>query len=202
MLRVGLTGGLASGKSFVGEQLKKLGCYLIKADDLGHAALEPGGEAYDATVAEFGPGILRQDGFIDRRRLASLVFNDPERLARLNSFVHPAVRARAQKMAEEWVAADPRAILVTEAAILVETGSYRNYDRLIVAMCSGEQQVERAMHRDGITREEALARLRRQLPLSEKVKYADFIIDTSGSKENTIQQTRHLYEAQRRIEEG
>jgi len=199
MLRVGLTGGLASGKSFVGEQLRAMGCYLIKADELGHAVLEAGGEAYAPTVTEFGPSILREDGSIDRRKLAALVFDDAPRLERLNSFVHPAVRALSERLTNEIVARDPKAIIVSEAAILVETGSYKNYDRLIVAVCSEDQQIERAMHRDGLTREEALARLRRQLPLSEKVKYADFPIDTSGTKESTIDQARTVYEALRSI---
>jgi dephospho-CoA kinase len=199
MLLVGLTGGLASGKSFVGEQLRALGCHLIKADELGHAVLEPGGEAYDATVQEFGVSILRADGSIDRKRLASLVFNDPPRLERLNSFVHPAVRARSERLVADIASVDPQAIIVSEAAILIETGSYKNYDRLIVAVCSEDQQIERAMHRDGLTREETLARLRRQLPLAEKVKYADFLIDTSGSKEETIIQTRAVFQALRSV---
>ena len=197
MLRVGLTGGLASGKSFVGEHLRELGCFLIKADDLGHAVLEPGGEAYDATVGEFGREILNDDGTINRRRLAALVFQHPERLAVLNSLVHPHVHARGIRMAEEFAAGDPQAIVVTEAAILVETGSYLNFDRLIVAVCREDQQIERAMHRDGITKEEAQARLARQFPLAEKLKVADFVIDTSGLKENTIAQTRAVYETLR-----
>jgi dephospho-CoA kinase len=199
MLSVGLTGGLASGKSFVGSQLAALGCVLIKADNLGHAVLEPGAEAYQEVIDEFGASILNPDSTIDRRRLASLVFDHPDRLDKLNSIVHPQVRARARALADEASARDPSAIIVTEAAILIETGSYRNYDRLIVAVCTDQQQIERAMHRDGITRDEALARLRCQLPLSEKVKLADFVIDTSGPKENTTAQTRVVYEALRSI---
>lgn len=201
MLRVGLTGGLASGKSFVGEQLRLLGCVLIKADELGHAVLLPDGEAFAETVAEFGTGILDEDGTINRRRLAAEVFTRPERLARLNAMVHPHVRERAQRLTDESVAADGHAIVISEAAILVETGTYRNYDRLIVAVCSDEQQIERAMHRDGISREEAQARLARQLPLAEKLKVADFVVDTSGTKQDTIAQTRVIYDALRQTEE-
>jgi dephospho-CoA kinase len=199
MLKVGLTGGLASGKSFVGRALEKIGCLLIKADELGHAVLEPGAEAYDAVVAEFGRGILDPEGRIDRRRLAAEVFNHPERLEKLNALVHPPVRARARKLMETFAQGAPDGIAVTEAAILIETGSYRNYDRLIVATCGEQQQIERAMERDRLSREEVLARLRRQMPLAEKIKYADYVIDTSGEKQSTLDQTRTVYEELRKV---
>jgi dephospho-CoA kinase len=195
MLRVGLTGGLASGKSFVGRALADLGCLLIQADELGHQVLEPGGEAYDGVIREFGSGILRADGTIDRPRLGALVFQDPQRLTVLNALVHPPVWARESRLLEEYAAAHPHGIAVVEAAILVETGSYRNYAKLIVAVCSEEQQIERAMSRDGMTREQVLDRLSRQMPLAEKIKYADYVIDTSGAKENTLAQTRAVYQS-------
>ena len=195
MLRVGLTGGLASGKSFVGRALADLGCYLIRADELGHQVLAPGGEAYGAVVREFGTGILNPDGTMDRRRLGALVFHDPARLAKLNALVHPPVRARTRRLLEEYEAAHPHGIAVVEAAILIETGSYRDYARLILAVCGKEQQIERAMARDGLTREQVLDRLGRQMPLDEKIQYADYVIDTSGAKENTLAQTRAVYES-------
>lgn len=200
MLRVGLTGGLASGKSFVAQALGELGCHLIHADELGHQVLLPGAEAYDAAVNEFGNGILDHDGRIDRRHLAALVFTDPERLQKLNSFVHPAVFAREERAMAEIVARDPRAIVVVEAAILVETGSYRRFDRLIVVVCSQETQIQRAMKRDSATREEVMARLARQLPLEEKIRVADYVIDTSGTKEETLKQTRDVYNSLRGLE--
>jgi dephospho-CoA kinase len=199
MLSVGLTGGLASGKSFVGRSLAGLGCFLIQADELGHQVIEPGGEAYNAVVARFGREILNPDGRIDRRRLAARVFANPEELAKLNALVHPPVKAREQALAAGFAREQPNGIAVTEAAILVETGSYTDYNRLIVAFCRPEQQIERAMERDGVSREEVLNRLSRQMPLEDKVKYADFVIDTSGSKENTLQQVRTVYEALRRL---
>ena len=199
MLRVGLTGGLASGKSFVGRQLASLGCLVILADDLGHEVLAPGGEAYDSVLAEFGREILNPDGTIDRRKLAALVFDRPDRLEKLNALVHPPVRARTERMISEFEKAHPDGIAVSEAAILIETGSSRKYDRLIVAVCSEEQQIERAMARDHMTREDAIARLRRQMPLAEKVKYADYVIDTSGTKEHTIAQTRTVFEDLRKV---
>jgi dephospho-CoA kinase len=199
MLKVGLTGGLASGKSFVGRALRDLGCFLIQADELGHQVIEPGGEAYEDVVALFGKQILTADGKIDRKRLAARVFADPEQLARLNALVHPPVKARERVLATDFAREHPHGIVVTEAAILIETGSFKDYDRLIVAVCRPEQQIERSMERDGVSREEVLNRLSRQMPLEEKVKHADFIIDTSGSKENTLQQVRTVYESLRSL---
>jgi dephospho-CoA kinase len=199
MLRVGLTGGLASGKSLVGHALEGMGCLLIQADNLGHQVIEPGAEAYEAVLQEFGREILNPDGNIDRRRLAAEVFSHPDRLEKLNQLVHPAVRARAEKLTDEFARREPDGIAVTEAAILIEAGSYRNYSRLIVAVCREEQQIQRAMERDHLTRDEVLARIRRQMPLEEKVKYADYVIDTSGTKERTLEQTREVYNSLRRL---
>lgn len=199
MLRVGLTGGLASGKSFVGRTLRDMGCYLVQADALGHQVLLPGQEAYQAVLDEFGTGVLGATGEIDRRKLASLVFGEPERLARLNALIHPHVIAREERLVEEAGRQDPSAIVVVEAAILVETGSYKRFQKLILTICEAGQQIARAMERDRITRQEAETRLARQMPLEEKRKYADFVVDTSGTKEQTYEQVRELYRALREI---
>jgi dephospho-CoA kinase len=199
MLRVGLTGGLASGKTFVGHALAELGCHLIEADALGHQVLLPGGEAYDAVVNEFGQEIVDDDGYIDRHKLGMQVWDQPERLAKLNSLVHPAVIARQQAIIAGITKTDPAAIVVVEAAILVETGSYRRFDRLIVVVCTPEQQMERAMRRVAYSKEEVLARLSRQLPLAEKVRVADYVIDTSGTKEQTIEQVKTVYNSLRSL---
>ncbi len=193
MWNVGLTGGLASGKSVVGRELEQLGCCVIRMDDLGHEVLKQGGEAYANVVSAFGPSILNPDGSIDRRRLGQLVFGSPDQLAKLNGLVHPAIHARAQALAKGFAASHPDAIIVTEAAILIETGSYRDYDRLIVAVCTPEQQIERAIARGGLSRAEVLERLSRQLPIAEKAAYADFVIDTSGTEESTREQARAVY---------
>ena len=194
MLRVGLTGGLASGKSFVGQALKDLGCHLIQADELGHEVLMPGAEAYEAVVREFGAGVLAEDGTIDRSRLAAEVFDKPERLAKLNSLVHPPVIRREEEILKDLERRDPGGIVVMEAAILIETGSYKRFDKIIVVVATPAQQVERAMGR-GLSREEALARIGRQMPLEEKRKYADYVIDTSGRKEDTLRQAGEVYRA-------
>jgi dephospho-CoA kinase len=197
MLRVGLTGGLASGKSFVGDALAELGCLVVRADDIGHRVLEPEGEAYFGVIEEFGRDILDANHSIDRRVLAARVFGQPERLAKLNALVHPPVRVRIEKLVAGFAQREPNGIAVIEAAILIETGSYRGYDRLILVVCGEEQQIERAMARDHLTHDEVVDRLRRQMPLAEKVKYADYVVDTSGTKESTLEQTREVYKALR-----
>ncbi len=199
MLRVGLTGGLASGKSFVGRALADLGCYLIEADKLGHEVMMPGGEAYDGIVREFGTGILDEEGRISRRRLSGMVWENPERLEKLSSLVHPPVVEREERRMAEIARADPNAIVVVEAAILVETGRYKSFDRLIVVTCVAEQQMERALERGTYNRQEVLARLSRQLPLEDKMRVADYVIDTSGDKEATIEQVRKVYASLRSL---
>jgi len=199
MLRIGLTGGLASGKSFVGRALAELGCHLLKADDLGHQVLDQTSPAYVQVVQAFGSNILDEEGHIVRRRLGSLVFSDPERLALLNSIVHPAVIQKEEEWMRRILVEDPYGIAVVEAAILIETGSYKRFHKLVLAVCSTEQQIERAMKRDGLSREEVVERLQRQMSLEEKRKLADYVIDTSGEKEMTLEQVRHLYGELRRL---
>jgi dephospho-CoA kinase len=200
MLKVGLTGGLACGKTFVGEALARMGCLLIQADELGHDVLAPGGEAYQGVLKEFGSEILAGDGTIDRRALAARVFGDAGRLARLNALVHPAVIRREEELIAGFAAREPQGIAVVEAAILIETGSYKRFDKLILVTCSEEQQLERAMRREGAVESDMRARLNRQMPVAEKRKFADFVIDTSGEKEDTLRQSLAVYEELRRIQ--
>jgi dephospho-CoA kinase len=200
MLKVGLTGGLACGKTFVGEALAGMGCLVIQADELGHEVLAPGGEAYHGVLKEFGREILAGDETIDRRALAARVFGDPDRLARLNALVHPAVIRREEQLAADFAARQPHGIAVVEAAILIETGSYRRFDKMILVTCTEEQQFERAMRRDGANAGDVRARLSRQMPVAEKRKFADFVIDTSGDKKDTLRQTLAVYQELRRME--
>ena len=199
MLLVGLTGGLASGKSHVAKIFAELGCHIIHADTLGHETLLPTGEAYAPAIAEFGSGILNPDQTINRKALADIVFNDPEKLAKLNAIVHPAV-GRLQQARIAWiVSTDPNAIIVAEAAIHIETGNYKRYQKLILVVCTEQQQISRAMARDNATREQVQARLARQMPLQEKRKFADYVIDTSGSEMATRAQTAEVYNSLRGI---
>lgn len=199
MLRVGLTGGLATGKTFVGRALEGHGCHVLRADELGHEALEAGGGAYAGVVAEFGEEVLDGEGRIDRKRLGRMVFGDAERLGRLNALVHPVVIARQEEWLAELERREPGGIGVVEAAILIETGSYKRFAKLVLTVCGREQQVERAMKRDGLTREEVERRLERQMGLEEKRRYADYVIDTSGAKEETLAQVERLYNTLRRL---
>jgi dephospho-CoA kinase len=200
MMRVGLTGGIGSGKTFVGEALAGWGCYVIHADELGHQVLAQGGEAYESVLREFGRKILNSDGAIDRPRLAAVVFGHPERLAQLNALVHPAVLRREDEMASTFFAREPHGIAVVEAAILIETGSYRRFDKLILVFCERELQIERALRRNGAVEVDIRTRIERQMPPEEKRKYADYVIDTSGTKEATLRQARAVYEGLRQLE--
>jgi dephospho-CoA kinase len=202
MLKVGLTGGYATGKTFVAGELERLGCHLIFADQLGHATLQLDGAAYGPTIELFGREILLPDSTIDRKKLASIVFNAPERLAELNAIVHPAVFQLEEQMLANFATCDPHGIAILEAAILIETGRYAHCAKLILTACDRETQIVRGMKRDGITREAVLARLERQLPLEEKKRYADFVIDTSGSKEETMKQVETVFHALKSLAEA
>ena len=193
MLIAGLTGGLACGKSFVAAAFGELGCHVVEADALGHEVMRPEGEAHVQILAEFGPSILDEQGAIDRRKLARIVFADRAALERLNAIVHPAVRARARSLFREIGERDPHAIVIYAAAILIETGGHRECEKVILVSCTREQHVERALERQ-TSRADVLARLARQMPEEEKRKFADYVIDTSGTKENTLRQTKMVYE--------
>ena len=202
MIKVGLTGGYATGKSFVAVEFERLGCHVIYADRLGHAVMEPGGDAYRPVVETFGPEILAADRSIDRKRLASIVFSSPELLQRLNDFIHPAVFRLEEELLSGFAKEDPRGIAMIEAAILIETGRYSVFDRLILTACSMETQIARATRRDHVTREDVLARLSRQMPLEEKKRYAHYVIDTDGPKEATLRQILPVYENLKQLAEG
>lgn len=193
MLTVALTGGLATGKSCVGVIFEELGCYRLEADRLGHETLEPGGEAYLPVVKAFGPGVLDEKQRIDRRRLSALVFPAPPLLEQLNGIVHPAVERLREKRVREIEQHDPRAIVICEAAIYIEIGAWQKFDKVVLTICGRELQIQRAMLRANWSREEAELRLSRQWPDEEKQKVADFIIDTSGSVDDTRRQTTEVY---------
>jgi dephospho-CoA kinase len=199
MLKIGLTGGMACGKSFVAAEFGRLGCHIIEADDVGHQVLQAGGEAYDDVLAAFGRGIVNEKGIIDRLRLAGMVFGSPEKLERLNAIVHPAVRARALRQFQEIGERDPHGIVIYVVAILIESGAYREVDKIVVVSCARQQQIERALHRPGASETSVLARLERQMPLETKKEFADYIIDTSGTKEETVRQTEVVYKDLRRL---
>jgi dephospho-CoA kinase len=187
MLRVGLTGGIATGKTTVGQMFVELGCHLIDADRVTHELLEPGQPTHAAVVQAFGTSILASGGRIDRKTLGEIVFKDSVARARLNSLVHPAVIQRQRQWLNEMEALDPRGIGIVDAALMIEVGTYKNYDKVIVVACPPEEQKNRLKARMGLTEEQAEARIRSQMPMEEKLKYADYVVDTSGD----LAHTRH-----------
>jgi dephospho-CoA kinase len=193
MLKVGLTGGYATGKSLVAAELERLGCHLIYADKLGHAALSPDGAAYQPALALFGREILTPDGTIDRRKLASIVFGSPELLEKLTALVHPAVFALEEKMLADFAVRDPHGIAVIEAAILIEAQRHTLFDKVLLTSCSVETQIARGMKRDGLTREQVIARLEKQMPLEQKKRFAHYVIDTDGPKEATLRRVETVF---------
>ena len=193
MLRVGLTGGLASGKSFAASEFERLGCAVLQADKLGHRILAEDLEARDEIVREFGQGILSEDGAISRKALSAIVFSDKNRLQRLNAIVHPRVFAGLERFFGEVETRDPDAVAMVEAAIMIESGSYKRYQRLVLAACPRELQIERFMRRDGASRQEAESRIARQMPLEDKRRFAHFLIDTGGTEAETLRQVRAVY---------
>ena len=194
MLKVGLTGGIATGKTVVGSMFVELGCRLIDSDRITHEVLEPGEEVHQDVVREFGTGILDGDGRIDRSILGSIVFNDRERREVLNRLVHPAVLRRQEEFFEEVAREDLDAVAMVDAALMIETGSYTRYDFLVVVVCTLEQQRQRLLERTGLDETEVELRIRSQMTSEEKARYADFLIDNSGSLESTREQVRTAYE--------
>lgn len=185
MLRVGLTGGIATGKSTVGQMLVELGCHLIDADRITRNLFEPGQPVHAAVVQAFGNGILGPDGTINRQALGEIVFKDPQARARLNSLVHPAVIQRQKEWLENLEASDPHAIGIVDAALMIEVGTYKNYDKVIVVTCSPEEQKRRLRGRTNLSEEQIEARIRSQMPMAEKIKHADYVIVNSGDLART-----------------
>jgi|SRR5450432_3117303 dephospho-CoA kinase len=196
MLKLGLTGGIASGKSTVAEMLRDLGFEIINADSLARELMEPGQIAYEEVLHEFGPGITdpkssRQQ--IDRKKLAAIVFADRAKLDRLNAIVHPRVQENILRQLEEWACEGDVSIAFVEAALLIEAGYPKYLDGLVVTWCSPEQQLQRLRAR-GLSDDEARNRIASQLPVEEKRKLATEQIDCSGSLEDTRRQVETLAE--------
>lgn len=194
-LLVGLTGGIGTGKSTVSRMLRDLGCLIIDADLLAREVVEPGEPAYDKIVAEFGKQILEADGLIDRKKLGALVFTDPAKRKRLEGFTHPEIRRRKAGILAELMTEGFEGIAIFDAALLVEAGGARNMDRLVVVSAVEAVQVRRLMLRDDISEATARERLRSQMPLSLKVKQAHYVVDNSGSREETERRVREVHQA-------
>jgi dephospho-CoA kinase len=191
MLRLGLTGGIATGKTAVAAMLRELGFDVLEADSLAHKLLEPGQPAYSEVVREFGASVLDNDARVNRAKLAVIVFADPAKLARLNAILHPRVEAVIHQRFAELAREGTREAAFIEAALLVEAGYQKNLDGLVVTWCRPEQQLERLRSR-GFSDEDARQRIAAQLPVDEKLRYATEKIDCSGSLENTRKQVEAL----------
>jgi len=193
MLRVGLTGGIASGKSTVAYMLRERDCMVLEADPLGHELLEPGQAAYDEIVREFGNGVLAPGGKVDRSKLGTIVFSDPQMLAQLNRILHP----RILEVVRKWFAAldqpDGPEFAFVEAALIIEAGFHKELDRLVVCWSRPEQQLERLKARD-FSDEDAQRRIDSQMSTDEKRRMADIVIDCSGTIEETERQVNQLLE--------
>jgi dephospho-CoA kinase len=191
MLRLGLTGGIASGKSAVAAMLRELGFAVLDADSLAHKLIEPGQPAYAEVLQDFGQAVVAPDGHVDRAKLSAIVFADRTRLDRLNAIVHPRVAEVVFRQFEEWQRNGTRDAAFVEAALLIESGIHRKLDGLVVAWCKPEQQLERLLVR-GLSEAEARRRIAAQLPVEEKLRLATEKIDCSGSLEETRRQVEAL----------
>jgi dephospho-CoA kinase len=199
MKRIGLTGGIASGKSWVASQLRELNFRVLDADLLGHRLIEPGEAAYEDVVREFGRQILHEDNSVDRKKLGAIVFADPKKLARLNAVLHPRIEEATNAQFAKWRAEGITDPVFVEAALLVEARMHERLDALVVVWCRPEDQITRLLAR-GLTEKEARNRIALQMPNEEKLKYATYKIDTSGTMQYTQEQVAALAKTLRNAE--
>jgi dephospho-CoA kinase len=193
VLRVGLTGGIATGKSTVARIFQNLGATILDADEFAHRLIERDGAAYERVLQGFGKEILRPDGSIDRGLLGRIVFGDADRRATLESILHPLIREREAERAEEVAATGQGRIVVSNAALLIETGFYRDYHRVVVVHCSMEAQIERIFNRDGLPEAEARTRIAAQMDTKDKLKVAHYAIDTTPGFAATETRAREVF---------
>jgi dephospho-CoA kinase len=194
-LLVGLTGGIATGKSTVSALFAHLGCRVIDADLLAREAVEPGQPAHAAVVREFGPEVVDADGRLDRKRLGAIVFADPERRRRLEAITHPAIRARMMRLLAGLDEEGFEGLVLWDAALLVESGGHTQMDRLVVVYADEATELRRLIARDGLTEAQARSRIASQMPVAEKARRAHHVIDNSGTRAETERQVREVHRA-------
>ena len=202
MLRVGLTGSIGVGKSFVASIFTELGCHVLDADLTAREVVMPGTPGLKAIVQEFGKEIMNTDGTLDRKALGALIFADDNRRQRLNYILHPFIIARQDEILREWERGDPKGIGMVDAALMIESGGYKRFDKLIVVHCRQEVQLERLMLRDKLSRDEAQRRIASQMPQEEKQKFADYLIDTSDGFDPARSRTVEVYNQLTRVIRG
>ncbi len=192
-LLVGLTGGIATGKSTVSAMFAHLGARIIDADQLAREVVMPGQPAYDEIVRDFGRGVLDGDGQLDRKRLGAIVFADAERRQRLEAITHPAIRQRQRRLLSVLEEEEFAGLVIWDAALLIESGGARGMDRLVVVLTDPDTELTRLMARDGLSAPEARARMASQMPVADKARLADHVIDNSGSRADTERQVREVF---------
>jgi dephospho-CoA kinase len=202
MLKVGLTGSIAVGKSFVASVFAELGCHVSDADTIAREVVSAGTPGLNEVVRQFGKSVLLEDGTLNRPQLGSIIFTDPAKRALLNSILHPFIIERQDQLLQQWEAADPDGIGMIDAALMIESGGYQRFDKIVVVHCRPEIQLARLMERDHVTEAEAHRRIDAQLPQSEKIRYADFLIDTSAGLVDTRERTVAVYEQLRALSHG
>jgi dephospho-CoA kinase len=193
MVKVGLTGGIATGKSTVSRLLAEYGAGVIDADVLAREAVSPGQPALREIAATFGPGILSFDGTLNRERLAAIIFNDPAQRQRLEAIIHPYVFAEEERRFRQIVSRDPHALVIFDAALLIETGAYKHKERVIVVAADEQTQIARLQVRDGLSEAEARRRIAAQMPLTEKIKLAHYVIDGTLPMESLRREVKRVY---------
>ena len=199
MLIVGVTGGVASGKTTVSRFFEEEGAYIIEADQIARELVQVRSPAWKAITRAFGKGILEEDGTIDRKRLAERAFSDSRQRRLLNKILHPRIKKEMGKRAREFGRKNPDAIVIFDVPLLVETGFHREVERVVVITSTEKQQIERLRKRAGVSKEETRRILSSQMPLKEKVKAADFVIPNKGSIEETRRKAREVFQELKRI---
>lgn len=194
MLKVGLTGSIAVGKSYVCEVLRELGAFALDADQTAREVVAPETPGWRAIVSNFGREVLQSDNTLDRAKLGAIVFADEARRQLLNEIVHPLVIEAQNDWLAEREREHPQGIAVIDAALMIESGGYRRFDKLIVVWCEAEIQIQRLMARNNLSRDEAVARIKAQMPQEEKKKYADFLIETTAGFEATRARTIEVFD--------
>ncbi|HEU5180846.1 MAG TPA: dephospho-CoA kinase [Candidatus Polarisedimenticolia bacterium] len=200
-LRVGLTGGIATGKSVVAEVFREAGAFVQDADSVGHELMEPGTPAHAEIVQAFGEEVVAPDGRIDRKRLGARIFADAGERSKLNTILHPRILAEAGRRAGRYLLEHPGGIAVTQAALLLEAGAAQYFDRIVLTECDARTQRARLVARDGIPETEADRRIAAQGAASEKKTFAHLVIDTSGTIEQTRKRAQQAFETLRRDKE-
>jgi dephospho-CoA kinase len=193
MLRVGLTGSIGVGKSFVTSIFAELGCHTLDADQTARQVVEKGSEGLAAVVQAFGRAALQEDGTLNRKQVGDLIFADPKKRELLNSILHPFIIAAQDEQMRAWERDHTNGIAVVDAALMIESGGYKRFDKLIVVHCRPEVQRQRLMARNSISAEEADRRIAAQMPQTEKMKFADYLIDSSEGFESTRKQAVEVY---------